>query len=440
MSTPRRLSRELPSLVGQEVRVAGHLQDYRALGGVSFALVRDRAGLLQLTLKKGQSPEPLFELFQNLPRESVVQAEGQVLSNPRAKVGAEVSPRTVEVLSRAQVPLPLGVVDKVGADLDTRLNHRVLDLRKTENHQIAELRGILLWALRESFTELGFTEVETPKLLRQGAEGGATMFQVDYFGKPAYLAQSPQLYKQMLMATDLERVFEIAPAFRAEPSDTNRHLTEFTSIDAEMAYIDGPQDLWETVERLVTGTFRRAKERLTERGSPIAARIPEVRTPFPRVTFREGAELLGREKGSPGFDAEMSSEDEKLLGTKVEEKHGNEFYLLTEFPTEVKKGTFYAMRQDARPDLTNYFDFEFRGLELLSGGQREHRIEKLEAQIRAAGMDPASFEGYLEAFRFGMPPHGGFALGLDRIVQRLAGLNNIREGRLFPRDRFRLEP
>ncbi|MDE2046687.1 MAG: aspartate--tRNA(Asn) ligase, partial [Thermoplasmata archaeon] len=310
MSVPRRLSRELPSHVGEDVRVAGHLQDYRALGGVSFALVRDRAGLLQLTLKKGASPEAMFELFQGLPRESVVQAEGKVLANPRAKVGAEVLPTKVDVLSRAAVPLPLGVVDKVGADLDTRLNHRVLDLRKPENQAIAELRGALLWALRETFTELGFTEVETPKLLRQGAEGGATMFKVDYFGARAYLAQSPQLYKQMLMATDLERVFEIAPAFRAEPSDTVRHITEFTSIDAEMAYLEGPQDLWNTVEELIAGTFRRTKARLEARGSALASKVPEVRRPFPRVSFREGAELLGREKGTAAFEADMGSEDE----------------------------------------------------------------------------------------------------------------------------------
>ena len=440
MSPPRRLSRELPSLVGQEVRVAGHLQDYRALGGVSFALVRDRAGLFQLTLKKGQSPETLFELFQNLPRESVVRAQGTVVANPRAKVGAEVSPTAVEVLSRSAVPLPLGVSDKVGADLDTRLNHRVLDLRKPENQVIAELRGTMLWALRESFGELGFTEVETPKILRQGAEGGATMFKVDYYGSPAYLAQSPQLYKQMLMATELERVFEIAPAFRAEPSDTNRHMTEFTSIDAEMAYIDGPEELWDTVEELIAGTFRRTRERLLARGSPFAEKIPEVERPFPRVTHREGSELLGRKPGTPAIDAEIGSEEERALGDLVQKKYGNDFYLLTEFPTSLKAGTFYAMRQDAHPELTHYFDLEFRGLELMSGGQREHRVDRLEANMQAAGVDAKNFAGYLEAFRYGMPPHGGFALGLDRIVQRLAGLNNIREARLFPRDRFRLEP
>ena len=440
MSQPRRLSRELPGLVGQDVRVAGHLQDYRALGGVAFALLRDRGGLLQVTLKKGETDPGIFELFASLARESVVEAEGVVAANPRARVGAEVLPRRARLLNPAATPLPLGVADRVGVELDTRFNHRVLDLRKPENQQVVELRAETLKAVRSAFGALGFLEVETPKILRQGAEGGATLFRVDYFGAPAYLAQSPQLYKQMLMATELERVFEIAPAFRAEPSDTTRHVTEFTSIDAEMAYVEEPEELIATVEDLVVGVLTELRRGLRERKHPLAEDLPTPLRPFPRLPFQEAAEWLGRPPGGPGAEADLSSEDERQLGELMRERKGAELYFLTEFPTSLKRGTFYARRQEARPERTDYFDLDFRGQEMLSGGLREHRLTRLEDQIREAGLDPGQFPGYLEAFRYGMPPHGGFALGLDRLVARLSHLTNVREARLFPRDRYRLEP
>lgn len=440
MSQPRRLSRELPGLVGQEVRVAGHLQDYRALGGVAFALLRDRGGLLQVTLKKGETDPAIFTLFSSLARESVVEAEGVVAANPRARVGAEVLPRRARLLNPAAAPLPLGVADRVGVELDTRFNHRVLDLRKPENQLVMELRSETLKAVRSAFGTLGFLEVETPKILRQGAEGGATLFRLDYFGEPAYLAQSPQLYKQMLMATEFERVFEIAPAFRAEPSDTNRHLTEFTSIDAEMAYVEEPEELISTVEALVAGMLTELRDGLKVRKHPLADDLPTPSRPFPRLPFSEAAQWLGRSPGDPGAEADLSPEDERQLGELMQERKGAEFYFLTEFPTSLKRGTFYAQRQESHPERTYYFDLEFRGQEMLSGGLREHRLDRLEDQIREAGLDPGKFGAYLEAFRYGMPPHGGFALGLDRLVGRLAHLTNVRETRLFPRDRYRLEP
>jgi aspartyl-tRNA synthetase len=405
------------------------------MGALGFAIIRDRQGLLQVTLKKGTTPPELFELFGGLSRESVVSVEGKILENPKAKVGAEVMAMSATVLSRAETPLPLGVVDKVGAELDTRLNHRIIDLRKRDVHDVMELRGVLMDGLRKTFRELNFFEVETPKILKQGAEGGSTMFSLDYFGEKAYLAQSPQLYKQMLMASDLERVFEIAPAFRAEPSDTVRHMTEFTSVDAEMAYIDGPQDLWEVVEKLIKGTLEFTAGELKKSGNSLGQKIPQVKIPFPRIPFGKAMEMLGNPR-----EADMSSENEKALGDLMSKEDGNDFYFITEFPSELKRSTFYAMRQDADPEKTMYFDLDYKGLELISGGQREHRIDKVISQIRAAGLDPANFGSYLEAFRFGMPPHGGFAMGLDRLAWKLAGLSNVREARLFPRDRFRLEP
>jgi nondiscriminating aspartyl-tRNA synthetase len=416
--------------------VGGHLQEYRTLGGVAFALVRDRSGVTQVTLKKGVSDPALFDQFAKTPRESVVEVEGVVRASAKALQGVEVSPDRLEVVSVAGVPLPLGVVDKVNVELDTRLNHRVLDLRKPEVRGIFELRGAFLAGFRRAFDERGFLEVETPKLLRQGAEGGATLFPVQYFDSRAFLAQSPQLYKQMLMSAGFERIYEIAPAFRAEPSDTVRHITEFSSLDAEFAYIEGAEELRTTLEEVVRDALRFAKVHLREQGNAISEKIPEVIVPFPYITFRDAVGRLGR----PGSGSDLTTEEERRLGELMVPERANPFYFITDFPTEAKRTTFYARRRAGDPALTEYFDLAYRGLELASGGPREHRIDRLEENLRAAGLDPASFSGYLEAFRFGMPTHGGWGFGIDRLVQAIAGLPNIRESRLFPRDRYRLDP
>ncbi|MGA8536082.1 MAG: aspartate--tRNA(Asn) ligase [Thermoplasmata archaeon] len=421
---------------GATVRVAGFLEDYRALGGVAFALVRDRSGTTQVTLKKGVADPALFALFAELPRESVVEVDGTVRRSEKANRGVELLPSAVQVVSRAEVPLPLGVVDKVAADLDTRLDHRVLDLRKPTVRAIFEMRAAVLRGFRQAFLEHGFLEVETPKLLRQGAEGGATLFSVDYFGQQAYLAQSPQLYKQMLMGAGFERVFEIAPVFRAEPSDTVRHITELTMLDGEMAFIDGAEDVRATLEAIVRETLTSLRTGLTERGNPLAERIPELDRPFPRIPFETCEEWLGR----PGAEEDFGTEEEKAIGIRAEAEFGSPFYFLVDYPTSVKFRTFYARRNDDDPRKTGYFDLGFHGIEIASGGPREHRIEHLTQNMVAAGFDPKNFAGYLEAFRFGMPPHGGWGLGIDRIVWALAGVPNIREARLFPRDRYRLDP
>jgi nondiscriminating aspartyl-tRNA synthetase len=436
VSLPRRLARELPSLDGSVVRIAGHLEEYRALGGVAFAVVRDRSGGTQVTLKKGTADPAYFALLAELPRESVVEVEGTVQRSEKSRRGVELLPRALRVLNPAETPLPLGIVDKVNAELNTRLDHRVLDLRKPAVRSIFELRAAVLEGFRSAFAAHGFLEVETPKLLRQGAEGGATLFQLDYFGSPAFLAQSPQLYKQMLMAAGFERVFEIAPAFRAEPSDTVRHITELSMLDGELSYIDGADDIRHALESIVVAALAHAKKRLASEGNAFADGLPAPKTPFPRFPFRDVEKWLGR----PGADVDLSTEDEKKVGEIAERDHGAAFYFLTDFPTAVKAQTFYAQRGDDDPSLTGYFDLYHHGLELASGGPREHRLARLLANMAAAGVDPRNFAGYLEAFRYGMPPHGGWGFGIDRFIKALAGLENIREARLFPRDRYRLEP
>ncbi|HEV2520396.1 MAG TPA: aspartate--tRNA(Asn) ligase [Thermoplasmata archaeon] len=432
----RRLSRELLDLDQQTVRIAGHLEEYRALGGVAFALVRDGSGTSQVTLKKGACPPEWFELFAALPRESVVAVEGTVARSEKANRGVELRPTKVDVLSRAESPLPLGIVDKVPAELDTRFNHRVIDLRKPAVRGVFVVRAALLAGLRRALGDLGFLEVETPKILRQGAEGGATLFPIDYFSTTAYLAQSPQLYKQMLMSAGLERIFEIAPAFRAEPSDTVRHLTEFTSLDAEMAYLDGAETLRELLESVVVDALRHAQSQLSAVEPQLAERLTPPARPFPRVSFAECERLLGR----AGAGRDFGTEEEKRIGEILRDQRGAAYYFITDYPTSVKAQTFYAQRSEADPSLTGYFDLDLNGVEIASGGPREHRLDRLDENLRSAGLDPEAFGSYREAFRFGMPPHGGFGFGVDRFVQQIVGLANIREARLFPRDRYRLEP
>jgi nondiscriminating aspartyl-tRNA synthetase len=366
----------------------------------------------------------------------VVSAVGTVQRSAKARLGVELLPESVEVLSRSAVPLPLGVVDPVHVELDTRLNHRVLDLRKSAVREVFELRAALAAGFRRAFADREFLEVDTPKLLRQGAEGGATLFPVQYFEERAFLAQSPQLYKQMLMGAGFERVYEIAPAFRAEPSDTVRHITEFTSLDAEVAYIESPEEIRRLLEEIVREALEHARGQLAPTRPALAEGIPTMRLPLPRITFAEAVRSLGH----GGLDVDLGTEDERRLGERMATETGSPFFFITDFPVEVKRSVFYAQHQAEHPELTGYFDLYHRELELASGGPREHRPEVLRAQIVEAGLDPARFPAYLEAFAYGMPPHGGWGFGLDRLVKALAGLSNIREARLFPRDRYRLAP
>lgn len=425
-----------PDDTGHEVSCAGWVEDVRNLGGIAFLIVRQREGTLQVTVKK-KGHEALFDAASKVVRESAIVARGVVQSNKEVRNGWELLASSVEVLAEAAAPLPLPVADKVGAEMDTRLDNRFLDLRKPERRAIFRVRSVVLDAIRAHLRRQGFVEVQTPKLAGAGAEGGATLFETTYFGRRAYLSQSPQLYKQILMATGLDRVVEIAPAFRAEPSDTVRHVTEFTSFDAEVAWIEGLEDvlrvLEETVAYAIEAVRSEGKAELDALGaSPKAPRLPLKRLPYP-----EALEVL-RSRGKRVRDGDdLDTEAQKVLGKALAEE-GHELYFLTEYPTAIKP--FYIMAKPGDLEASLSFDLEYKGDEMASGGQREHRVEPLVARMKDKGLDPASFEFYLKAFRYGMPPHGGWGFGVDRFVQKLLDLPNIREAILFPRDRHRLVP
>ena len=428
-----------PAHYGRVATVAGWVQDIRNLGGISFLQLRDRYGVIQITSLKKNGKE-LFDMVTAIPRESVLLVKGTVKESKEARAGFEVLPEQVLVLNKADTPLPLGVVDKVGADLDTRLNNRFLDLRKEETRAIFEIEAKAVEGFRRYLMANDFVEVSTPKIVAAGAEGGATLFPIRYFDRNAYLAQSPQLYKQNLMATGLDRVFEIAHAYRAEASDTVRHIAEFISLDVELAYIESSDDIMAVAEGLALSGIEFVREHGQRELQKTGASVETPLTPFPKVKYKEAVEIVRAEGTSIELGEDLGTEGEKALGTYMKREKKADLYFITEFPTSLKKGTFYAKRFDEDPETTGYFDLDYKGQEIVSGGQREHRYDVLVEQMRENDFNLDSFEFYLKAFKFGMPPHGGFGFGVERFVQKMLDLPNIREAVLYPRDRSRLVP
>ncbi|MDR3075020.1 MAG: aspartate--tRNA(Asn) ligase [Candidatus Methanoplasma sp.] len=418
------------------VTVRGWVQDVRNLGGISFITLRDRHGTLQITMPKKKIEPGLFESLTKLPRESVIAVTGEVKESNQTALGVEIIPSSFELYSEAGVPLPMGVVDKVNVEMDTRLNNRFMDLRKPEIRAVFEIRSMVIELISEAMIKNGFVSINTPKIVASGAEGGATLFSVDYFGKPAYLAQSPQLYKQMLMSAGFDRVFEIGPAFRAENSNTNRHVTEFISFDGEMSWIDGEEDITAMIEEVMDHVLRGLKEKAKKHLDTIGKEVGIPKRPYPILTYSECIRMVN-EAGLPlRYGDDLGTEGEKAIGDIMSEK-GNDLYFITEYPEEAKP--FYIMRKEGT-DLSFSFDLDYKGQEISSGGQREHRYRELVGNMEKKGLDPKDFDSYLDAFRYGMPPHGGWGIGVDRLVAKILDLPNVREAILFPRDTSRLVP
>ena len=416
--------------------VKGWVQDVRALGGIAFVTLRDRFGTIQITLPKKKIDPALFEELTKLPRESVVAVTGEVKASNQTALGLEIIPSAVEVYSKAATPLPLGVVDKVNVEMDTRLNHRFMDLRKPEIRAIFELKAMMVELIEECVRENGFNQVYTPKINAAGAEGGAELFKIQYFDKPAFLAQSPQLYKQILMSTGLDRVFELGPAFRAELSNTNRHVTEFISFDGEMSWIENEEEVMAMIETIVDHVLTGLKERGKKQLEILGKEIKVPARPYPILTYSECLKMV-QDAGLPLKEGDdLGTEGEKIIGDKMAEK-GVEPYFIAEYPEEAKP--FYIMEKDGTP-YSFSFDLDYKGQEISSGGQREHRYDRLVARMEKKGLNPADFEFYLEAFRYGMPPHGGWGIGIERLLVKMLDLGNIREAILFPRDPARLTP
>jgi aspartyl-tRNA synthetase len=418
---------------GKSITVAGWVEDIRNIGSIAFVILRDRQGTLQVTALKKENPEIFKELI-DVPRESVISVKGVCQKSDKARNGYEVIPEEFEILSASETPLPLGVVDKVESELDTRLDNRFIDLRKSEIQAIFKIRNEVISAVHDYLQKEGFIEVHTPNIISSSSEGGTDVFKLKYFEKEAFLAQSPQLYKQTMMATGFDRVYEIAWYFRAEQHNTRRHLNESTAVDLEMAFINSEEDVMKILEGLVHSMWTRGsqcKDELDILGVKVA--VPKL--PFKRVTYDEALKKLDKKGCKLSWGEDLGTEEEKLLGD-IMKKEGSEFYFIKRYPLEAKP--FYTMPEGDK--LSRSFDLGCKGVELASGSQRIHNVDLLKKRIKACDLNPKDFEAYLKAFRYGMPPHGGFGFGIERFLMEFLNIKNIRECILFPRDRQRLTP
>jgi len=433
----RSLIAELGGKVGERVRVRGWAHAVRDQKRIQFVVIRDESGLAQAALGKEEPPSPLNELVSALTPESAVTVTGTVVADERVKLGGlELRLESLEVDSLAEPELPIAP----DSALDKRIDWRYLDLRRPDRRLIFEVQTTVEYAMREFWRSHGFIELHTPKFMGSASESGAELFKVEYFDGVAYLAQSPQFYKQMAIAAGFGRVFEVGPVFRANPSFTSRHDTEFTSVDMEISWIDSHEDVMAFEEVWLAHVLARIREahgEAIEATFGTAVVVPTL--PFPRVTLAQAKELL-RERGheAPGAEHDLDPPSERALSTLINDEYGHEFAFVTDYPTTVRP--FYHMRHTEDPSLTKSFDLLWRGVELTTGAQREHRYEQLLAQAHDKGVETQPIQYYLNFFRYGAPPHGGLGFGLTRLLMQMLGQQNVREVTFLYRGPHRLEP
>jgi nondiscriminating aspartyl-tRNA synthetase len=430
----RVLSTDLGERSGEPVRVAGWLHHQRQLARVAFALVRDRRGIVQVVVEDAG----LRAELDALPPETVLAVEGTAVRSDQAPGGVEVHDPSIEVISRpVGTPLPFELRrPELNAQLPTLLDHAAAALRHPRRRAVTRVAAASVAGFRDALDALDFTEVHTPKLVASATETGATVFSVDYFGGRAYLAQSPQFYKQTMVGA-LERVYEVGPVFRAEPHDTARHLAEYTSLDAELGFVRDHTDVMAVLRATLAGMVDAVRTRAAVDLALLAVDPPEVPAEIPSVDFTDAQHMIEADTGEPTVgEADLAPAHERWIGDWAQRQHGCDFVFVTGYPQA--KRPFYTHPDPARPGFTNSFDLLFRGIEVVTGGQRIHRYDDVVAAL--GDQDPSPLAGYLDAFRYGMPPHGGFAIGLERWTARLVGAANVREVTLFPRDLNRLTP
>ncbi len=417
---------------GKEIELYGWVHEIRDLGGLVFLVLRDREGFAQITLPKKVVDRELFKKARKLRRESVIKVFGQVKEEKKAPNGFEIIPREIEILNVSDAPLPLEVTEKVPAELDTRLDNRFMDLRKPKIQAIFRVRHAVVQALREFFDRHGFIEVQTPKIVSTATEGGTELFPISYFEREAFLNQSPQLYKQTLMAAGFEKVLEIGPIFRAEEHNTVRHLNEAISVDIEVSFVDH-EGVMRYLEEAVREVYEKVNERCERYLGWIGVDLEVPDTPFERLSYDDAVEIARKKGEDVNWGEDLSTSALKLIA----EDYGG-YYFIVDWPTESKP--FYAMPYESDPEISKTFDLMKGWIEIASGAQRIHKYDLLVKRMRDQGLSPENFGFYLETFRYGMPPHAGWGMGLDRLMMAILGLQNIREAVLFPRDRHRLVP
>jgi nondiscriminating aspartyl-tRNA synthetase len=436
-SSRRIRSIEVAAHVGQRIQVAGWLHALRRLGGIGFLILRDGWGIVQVVAASSGDLAVLHAAQAGL--ESVLLVEGTVVTATQAPGGIELHEPHITVLTAVTrtPPITLGKRE-LKASVATTLDEAVIASRHPMRRAIFRLGASAMASFRETLSTRGFTEIQSPKLVASATEGGANVFALDYFGRPAYLAQSPQFYKQIMVGV-FERVFEVGPVFRAEPHDTARHINEYVSLDMEMGFIENHFTIMAVARDVLAGIMERFQSANAAELVLLGVRVPEVPDEIPHIHFAEAQDLILRKHGlDVRGEPDLSPQDERWLGEWARTEHGSDFLFVTGYP--MRKRPFYTHADPSLPEYSNSADLLFRGTELMTGGQRLHRYEDYLAALAERAISPEPFRDYLEAFRYGMPPHGGFAIGLERLLMQLTGLPSIKLATLFPRDLSRLRP
>ncbi|MDZ5610320.1 aspartate--tRNA(Asn) ligase [Bacillus pseudomycoides] len=426
----RSLVRECKTSSKKVVLLQGWVKKIRHLGNISFLLLRDRTGVIQCVLEKDLAGY-------KVDVESVVQITGELVETTKTELGVEVLVRKIQLLNTSD-PLPFEVNKrKLQVGLDQMLNERVVSLRHERIQAIFTVQSTLVQAFSEFLIENDFTRIFTPKIVSQGAEGGANVFKLPYFQKEAYLAQSPQFYKQMMVAGGLERVFEIAPVYRAEHHNSSRHLNEYISLDVELGFIHDFHEVMTLETDVLRYMFEQVGQKCEKELKLLQVTVPII-TEIPKITLAEAQRILKTkyQKESPAGD--LDTEGEKLLGKYVKETYGSDFVFITHYPKEARP--MYTIPNKENQAVTDSFDLLYKGLEITSGAQRIHEYGMLLASFKEKGLQPENFQSYIDTFRYGCPPHGGFGIGLERLVYKFLELSNVREASAFPRDCTRLVP
>lgn len=428
---------ELAAQVGQRVRVSGWLNTLRRLGGITFLVIRDGWGIVQAVAEKEADLAPLTEAEAGI--ESIIAVEGTVTSSSQAPGGLELQAIVIEVIVPVKEPPPLTLSKReIKAAQPTLLDHAVISNRHVMRRAVLRLGAAIMTGFRRTLDARSFTEIQTPKIVASATESGANVFKLDYFGRPAYLAQSPQFYKQVMVGV-FERVYEVGPVFRAEPHDSTRHVNEYVSLDAEFGFAQNHFTVMSLLRDVIAGILSALEETCNAELRLLQVRMPVVFAEIPHIHFAEAQELIFMlhhvdVRGEP----DLSPQDEHWLGEWAQEQFNSDFLFVTGYP--MRKRPFYTHPDPERPEYSNSFDLLFRGTELVTGGQRLHRYDDYLRALEQAHLPVEPFESYLEAFRYGMPPHGGFAIGLERLIMQLVGLSSVKLATTFPRDINRLAP
>lgn len=426
----RTVINELNNKINDKVKVSGWIHRIRKLKSFSFLVLRDRTGVVQCVLNNSI-------LEEGMRLESVVEIEGMVVEGKNSLNNFEIQGESLKVISLVNEELPIEINNEtLNINLDTMLNNRVLSLRHEKINAIFKIQNILAEAFREFLLKEGFTEIFTPKLVSEGAEGGTEIFEVKYFDQKAYLAQSPQFYKQMMVAAGFERVFEIAQVYRAEEHNTNRHLNEYVSMDFEMGFIEDEKDVMDMEEELLKFTLEKIRERGHKYIQLLNIDVPKIEDYIPRMKLSEAIEILKTQYGKVELEGDLDPEGERLICSYAKEKLNSDFIFLTHYPR--RKRPMYTMPSGEKE--THSFDLLFRGMEITTGGQRIHKYDELIENMKYKGLNPDNYSSYTSVFKYGVPKHGGLAIGLERLTSQLIGLENVREASLIPRDRTRLTP